>query len=252
MSPVQPFALCLGVEVAVSILGCAHVRVPDEFSSSVRPGDADRGLTGAVPFRAVPVFAPVMPNPDDFDPEMHEADWVAVYERQAAWDGLVTRFCDLLELEAGDHVLEIGSGPGYTSARLAERVTPGLVYALDRQPDALRYLLEEADESTECIRPVVDAAEVLPVSFSQPTPTFATLILHHVSAPERAITEVAAAVPRASPFLVVEYHPDAPEGPPKDYRIAPGKMREWLSRAGFTIEEELALSERTYALLSWR
>lgn len=192
------------------------------------------------------------PDDGDFDKEMHGADWAAVYERQATRSDLVPNICDLLVLEAGDHVLEIGSGPGYTSACLAKRVAPGLVYALDRQPSALRYLIEKADDNTDLIHPVVGDADSLPLRFSQPTPALAALILHHVPAPERAIEEVAAAVPPESPFLVVEYYLEAAEGPPPDHRLTPGQIREWLSKAGFTIDEEYALSEELYAVLSWR
>lgn len=193
-----------------------------------------------------------MTDHGDFDKEMHDADWAEIYEHQAASGDLVACMCDLLELEAGDHVLEIGSGPGYTSARLAERVAPGVVYALDRQSAALRYLLEAAPETTAHVRPLVGDAATLPVCLSQPTPTLASRILHHVPAPEIAIEEVAAAVPRTSPFLVVEYYPDADEGPPEDHRIAPGRMREWLSQTGFTLDEGLDVSEATYALLARR
>lgn len=193
-----------------------------------------------------------MADHDDFDREMHDADWTEIYERQAESADLVARMCDLLGLEAGDHVLEIGSGPGYISARLAEWVAPGTVYALDRQHAALRYLLDEAPESTAHVRLLVGDAATLPVCFSQPTPALASRILHHVPAPAHAVEEVAAAIPRTSPFLVVEYYPGADEGPPEDHRIAPGRMREWLARAGFALEAESDLSESTYAMLARR
>lgn len=197
---------------------------------------------------------------DAFEKAMHDTDWAAVYERQAAHADVVPRLCDLLGLHEGDHVLELGSGPGYTSARLAECVAPGVVYVLDRQLDALRYLREERDAATlgaaaetrSCIRPLVGGAEALPLRFSQPTPTLASLILHHVDAPEDAIEEVAAAVPPSSPVLIVEYYPDASEGPPRDHRIAPERIRQWLSTAGFTLDDTVELSEELYALLAVR
>lgn len=194
----------------------------------------------------------IVTEDDDFDKAMSGTDWATVYERQTEREELVPHLCQFLGLSAGDQVLDLGCGPGYTAARLAERVAPGLVYALDRQPDALRYLLEESDEDVEYIRPVVGNAEALPMHFSQPIPTVASLVLHHVDAPERAIEEVAEAVPRGSPFLVLEYHPDAPDGPPRDHRIAAGRMRRWLSEAGFTITEECDLSGGMYALLGRR
>jgi ubiquinone/menaquinone biosynthesis C-methylase UbiE len=191
---------------------------------------------------------------DDFDKEMHGADWAAVYERQAERADLVSRLCDLLGLAAGDHVLEIGSGPGHTSVQLAARVEPGTVYAVDRQPDALAYLLTEAEGDTERIRPIVGDAESLPVCFDRPTPTLVAFVLHHVDDPARALESIASSVPESSPLLVVEYHPEAAGevGPPIDHRLAPAKLREWLAAAGFTVESADDLGDEKYGLLARR
>jgi len=202
----------------------------------------------------VPASLLAVSDHDDFDKEMHGADWAAVYERQAERADLVARFCDLLELEAGDHVLEIGCGPGHTSVQLAERVAPGLVYAVDRQPDALAYLQSEAEGDTDRVRPVVGDAESLPVRFDEPTPTLVAFVLHHVDDPARAVESIASSIPESSPLLVVEYDPDAAGevGPPLDHRLAPAKCREWLSAAGFAVESEVDLGEEKYALLARR
>ena len=88
----------------------------------------------------------------------------------------------------------------------------GIVYALDRHPEALQYLLEEADRDVGYVRPMAGDVKALPLRFSQPIATVASLVLHHVDAPERAIEAVAGGIPRDSLFLVIEYHPDAPMG----------------------------------------
>ncbi|MEF8824844.1 MAG: methyltransferase domain-containing protein [Halapricum sp.] len=193
-----------------------------------------------------------MTDDDDFDKSMDETDWATVYERQTEREDLVPHLCHLLDLSAGDRVLDIGCGPGYTTTRLADRVAPGFVYALDRHPEALRYLLEEADGDVEHIRPVVGDVQALPMGFSRPSATIASLVLHHVDAPERAIEAVAAAVPRDSQLLVIEYHPDAPNGPPEAHRIPASRMRQWLSGAGFRITEERDLPGGMYALVGRR
>ena len=189
---------------------------------------------------------------DDFDRSMSDTDWATVYERQTEREDLVPHLCRLLDLSAGDRVLDIGCGPGYTATRLADRVAPGPVYALDRHLDALRYLLEEADGDVEHIRPVVGDVEALPVRFSRPIAAVASLVLHHVDAPERAIEAVAAAIPRDSQLLVIEYHPDTPDGPPEAHRIPASRMRQWLSGSGFTITEECDLPGGMYALVGRR
>jgi len=62
---------------------------------------------------------------DGFDREMRDVDRVEVYRRQAARSISVSRSWDILGVESGDDVLEPGCGPGYATARLAERVAPG-------------------------------------------------------------------------------------------------------------------------------
>jgi len=192
---------------------------------------------------------------DGFDREMRDVDWAEVYERQAARSIPASRYCDILGVEPGDDVLELGCGPGYATVRLAERVAPGTVYALDRRPGAIRYLLAELDRGTVGnVRPVVGDAESLPLAFAEPTATVAAFVLHHVGTPRRAIEAVATALPRSSPLLIVEYHPEAPGdvGPPTDHRLAPSQVEAWLSGAGFTLEGETSLPEEKYALLAGR
>jgi ubiquinone/menaquinone biosynthesis C-methylase UbiE len=201
---------------------------------------------------------------DEFDREMHEADWAAVYDRQAARGGLVDDLCDVLGLGAGDAVLEVGCGPGYTSLRLAGRVGPGRVYAVDRQPAALRYLLATAAGATHALPPadgdpapvcpVVGDAESLPVCFDRPTAALAAFVLHHVEAPASAVASVAESLPAGSRFLVAEYHPDAAGevGPPTDHRIRPDRVHSWLEAAGFTVETDHSLPEEAYAVLARR
>jgi SAM-dependent methyltransferase len=186
------------------------------------------------------------------------------YERQAARGGLVDDLCDVLGLGAGDDVLEVGCGPGYTSLRLAARVAPGRVYAVDRQPAALQYLLATAAGATdaqspvggdfEAVCPVVGDAESLPVCLSQPTAAVAAFVLHHVDAPARAVASVADSLPAGSSFLVAEYHPDAAGevGPPTDHRIHPDRVRSWLADAGFDVEADHSLAEEAYAVLARR
>jgi ubiquinone/menaquinone biosynthesis C-methylase UbiE len=196
-----------------------------------------------------------MSGGDTFDRELDDVDWTELYERQAARSGGLTgRFCDLLGLEAGDHVLELGSGPGYTSAKLAANVSPGTVYAVDRHPGALRHLRETVTQETACVRAVCGDVTGLPVRFTEPTPAVAAFVLHHLAAPGAAIDAIRSALPPDSPVLVAEYRPEAAGefGPPLDHRLASARVREWLRDAGFVLTESVSLPEEKYALVSRR
>lgn len=191
---------------------------------------------------------------DGFDREMHSADWAEVYERQAARGDLVDEYAALLDLEAGDTVLELGSGPGHATARLAERVRPGRVVAVDRHLAALQFLHRETDADTDHVAAVVGDVTSLPVRFETPTPAVAAFVLHHVATPERAIGAIGSALPPGSPLLVVEYDPaGAGEfGPPVDHRLAAASVEAWLADADFDAERTLALPEEKYAILAQR
>jgi len=51
---------------------------------------------------------------------------------------------DALHLQGTDKVADIGAGTGYFSVRIAKRVLEGKVFAVDIEPDMLRYLGERA------------------------------------------------------------------------------------------------------------
>lgn len=193
---------------------------------------------------------------ESFDKKMRDVDWAEVYDRQVARSVPVSRYCDMLGVGSGDDVLELGCGPGHTTGQLADHVAPGTVYALDRRLGALSYLLAELPGPTGGgnVRPIAGDAESLPLEFVEPIPTVAAFVLHHADAPERVVEAAAVALPRPSPFLIVEYHPEGggDVGPPTAHRLSPAQIETWLSVAGFTLDTKTSLAEEKYALLSHR
>lgn len=192
---------------------------------------------------------------DDFDAEMHEADWEDVYERQVARGSMVPIMAERLGLAGGDSVLELGSGPGYTALCLADRVAPGQVYAVDRHPDALQYLRDKATtDDIDTIRTITADVEHLPVCFTNPITTLAAFMLHHTPNPKHVLSAVHESIPPGSRVLVVEYEPDAPGtvGPPLDHRISPTQVTAWLDSAGFTLGNHETHPEEKYSILADR
>ena len=71
-----------------------------------------------------------------------------MYDRSVTRDEYVSRWLDEVSVETGDAVVEVGSGPGRTALRVAWRVGPtGVVYAIERNYDALRYLQKTMSET---------------------------------------------------------------------------------------------------------
>lgn len=187
-----------------------------------------------------------------FDREMEGVDWEEVCERQVARGGLADRYCELLQVSAGDRVVELGCGPGYAAGELARRLSPGVVIAVDRRPGAVRYLRENLDRPN--VWPVCGDVAAIPLRFGEPTAALAAFLLHHAEEPRQLLTGVASALPAGSRLLVVEYHPDSPGefGPPTEARLAPDRVEVMLSDAGFTGHDRFRLPEEKYGIVSRR
>ena len=96
--------------------------------------------------------------------------------------------------------------------RAAQRVGPsGVVYAIERNRDALRYLERTMGETdVGNVEPIHADAEALPVRFDRPVIALLTFVLHHADRPTRLLTELSQALPTESRLFVCEHHPDGP------------------------------------------
>ena len=174
-----------------------------------------------------------------FQKDLSHLSWTQVYERQAQRAGLVNDWMDGLHLKLGDRVLEIGAGPGYVSLALAERVgSTGVVYALDRSPDALAYLerLQVVRGIHQIQRIVADAAVLEPTSVKAGS-ALVTMVLHHADDPAGILHNVTRCLPDGAPVVIGEFHPEGPcsSGPPREHRLSPAQVERWCEQAGLTM-----------------
>lgn len=193
---------------------------------------------------------------DDYHRDLSHLSWDEVYDRQVARDEYVSRWLDEITVETGDAVVEVGSGPGRTAFRTAQRVGPsGVVYAVERNRDALRYLQKTMGETNVSnVEPIHADAEALPVRFERPVVALLTYVLHHADHPKRLLTELSPALPTESRLFICEHHPDGPgeEGPPLDHRLAPNRLRDWIEDTGFEVERSVDFENESYALICRR
>lgn len=191
-----------------------------------------------------------------FQKNLSHLTWDEVFARQRQRDALLPVWMEALSLNAGDHALDLGAGPGFVSLRLAARVGPtGLVYAVDRAPDAIAYLQALMDrEHITNIRCV--AADVLQFSLeeeqaSRISAALLTMMLHHDDEPEALIGHLARLLPTHARAVVAEFHPDGPatSGPPREARIAPEQLQAWLQEAGLRTLDYARQSEEHYMLV---
>jgi 16S rRNA C967 or C1407 C5-methylase (RsmB/RsmF family) len=94
----------------------------------------------------------------EFRKDLSHLTWQEVFVRQHQRAALVPAWCEALHLKAGSHVLDLGAGPGYVSLQMAHLVGPtGLVYAVDREGEALAYLAEVMQRHSRSCRSVASS-----------------------------------------------------------------------------------------------
>ena len=170
--------------------------------------------------------------------DLSHLTWDEVLARQELRGELATEWLQGLEVRPGDAVADIGSGPGYVSLLLAEKVgAGGWVFAVDRSADALAYLarVQEKRGIENITRIVRDAASLDPESL-QPHSVLIAMVLHHANEPEAILHSAAGVLRSGSRAVIAEFHPEGPaeQGPPTSERLSPERVQGWCEQAGFT------------------
>lgn len=191
-----------------------------------------------------------------FRKDLSHLSWDEVYARQASRAALIPDWLNALRLKPGDRVLEIGAGPGFVSFALADRVGPtGVVYALDRSPEALAHLeRRQKERRIETIQRIAADASRLQPDRLQAGSALITMVLHHADDPAKILRNVVRFVAPGGPIVIGEFHPDGPcsGGPPRNHRLAPEKIREWCEKAGLAVVKYQRQSPEHYFVLACR
>jgi SAM-dependent methyltransferase len=154
-----------------------------------------------------------------------------------------------LALKPDAVVADLGAGTGYFSARLANMLPKATIYAVDLEPDMVKYLGERAKrEGFANLKPV----QAAPGDARLPAKVDLVLLVdvyHHIEARERYFRQLAASIKPGGRLAVIDFRLDSPEGPPKASRIAPEQVKAELARAGYALAEEHGFLPRQYFLV---
>jgi SAM-dependent methyltransferase len=156
---------------------------------------------------------------------------------------------EALALKPDAVVADLGAGTGYFSARLANMFPKATVYAVDVEPDMVKYLVERAQrEGLANLKPVQAAAG------DARLPAKVDLVLlvdvyHHIEARERYFSRLAGSLRPGARVAVIDFRLDSPDGPPKSARIAPEQVKAELAAAGYALVVELGFLPRQYFLV---
>jgi ubiquinone/menaquinone biosynthesis C-methylase UbiE len=142
---------------------------------------------------------------------------------------------DALHLQRTDKVADIGAGTGYFSVRIAKRVPDGTVFAVDIEPNMVRYLAERAKrEHLNIVVPVLASAD----SPNLPEPVDLVLVVdtyHHMQNRVAYFSKLRQLLRPNGRVAIIDFKVDAPEGPAPQFRNPPEKVTAELEQAGYRL-----------------
>jgi ubiquinone/menaquinone biosynthesis C-methylase UbiE len=154
------------------------------------------------------------------------------------------KILDAMNLQDGDIVADIGSGPGYYSLRVAHRIAPtGVVFAVDIQQGMLDQLQQRMNESgIKNVYPILGTED----SPNLPAGKIDWVLLvdayHEFSKPEPMLAEIRECLAPGGKIALLEYRAEQdpstlPVPIPRDHKMTKDEaMSEWTA-AGFELVE---------------
>ncbi len=145
-----------------------------------------------------------------------------------------------LNLKPGDVVLDLGCGPGDYSIQASQEIGEhGLVYALDRQDEAIRQIRDKIrEQGYSNIRVIkADITQPLPIADNSIDLCLLSTVLHIFQirkAEESLFAEMRRVLKPGGRLAVIECKKeDQTFGPPKHLRIAPEEVAGAVTKHGF-------------------
>lgn len=176
--------------------------------------------------------------------------WAKVFDDPArdAWQK-PHEVVQALKLAPDAVVADIGAGTGYFAVRLAHMTPKGRVYAVDIEPDMVKYLAERAQKSG-----LANLAPVLGQPADPKLPAKVDLALlvdvyHHIGSREAYFSKLAAQLKPDGKVAIIDFTLDSPVGPPRSSRIAASVVKSEMQRAGYLIAAEHTFLPNQYFLV---
>jgi len=153
-----------------------------------------------------------------------------------------------MPIQKNHTLLDVGAGSGFFTIPMAES-TVGKVYAMDPDPRMLSVIKDKAKEKgLTNIELIQDYIESLSIQTNSVDFVMASLILHEVSSPAKALSTIFEVLKAGGHLLCLEYEKDdlIVEGPPMPIRIGSEDLEKTLSLVGFELVKKTKISDAIY------
>jgi len=150
-----------------------------------------------------------------------------------------------LRLEKGHSVADIGAGSGLFSRALARTIDPGLLYAVDIDPDLLKHI-----ETTSKAERISNIRTVPAVPEDPKIPDKVDLIflcdtLHHIAGPDKYLTKLPAYLKPGGRVAVIDFRENWPPGH-ESMKFTAEQLQSWMAAAGFKKVEDLRIPKNAF------
>jgi SAM-dependent methyltransferase len=196
-------------------------------------------------------FACAAQSPETHQHRFSDAEkWSHVFDdpQRDAWQK-PHQVIEALKLAPSSVVADVGAGTGYFSARLANMLKEGRVYAVDVEPAMVKHLAERAkrEQLPNMVAVQADAGDAH-------IPEKADLVLlvdvyHHVDERTAYFRKLRDSLKPDGRLAIIDFRLESPQGPPKHTRIAPEQVKQELTAAGYTLTAEHAFLPYQYFLV---
>ena len=165
--------------------------------------------------------------------------WARVFDdpERDAWQK-PHQVIEALALKPDATVADIGSGTGYFAVRLAHFVPQGRVYAVDIEPDMVKYLADRARrEGLDNLTTVAGA----PDDARLPRKVDLVLLVdtyHHIERREDYFRKLAQSLKPGGRVVIIDFNAQSAMGPPPAARIAAARVVAEMSQAGYRLDGE--------------
>lgn len=165
--------------------------------------------------------------------------WARVFDdpERDAWQK-PHQVIEALALKPDATVADIGSGTGYFAVRLAHFVPQGRVYAVDTEPDMVKYLADRARrEGLDNLTTVAGA----PDDARLPRKVDLVLLVdayHHIERREDYFRKLAQSLKPGGRVVIIDFNAQSAMGPPPAARIAAARVVAEMSQAGYRLDGE--------------